>query len=319
MNIAIQNELVFSTAADISRTSISLGDASERTGLLPDSSINLCVTSPPYNIGKSYEKGSWASFDEYVAWFSSYLSILKEKLTDNGSLCLQLGNHVKNGIVFPLDYAFFPVLNDLGFVFRNRIVWRYNFGLHAKNRFSGRYEVLLWFTKGPEYKFNLDPVRVPQLYPGKRHASGKGAKAGMPSGNPMGKNPSDFWEFDANSAFFGEPVWDIPNVKAHHPEKTEHPCQFPHELVERCVLALTDAGDTVLDPFVGTGTSVICADMHSRIGIGFDLSPTYVEQASSRLALARAGKLRIRPSGKPPRTPSAGEKVAKVPEEWAGE
>ncbi|HUI14194.1 MAG TPA: DNA methyltransferase [Xanthobacteraceae bacterium] len=79
-------------------------------------------------------------------------------------------------------------------------------------RLSGRYETMLWFTKSDRYKFNLDPIRIAQLYPGKRHARTKKNGSGLPSGNPLGKNPSDFWEFYAEHQFREEITWDIPNV-----------------------------------------------------------------------------------------------------------
>lgn len=293
------------------------GDAQSVLAGIPDTSIQLCVTSPPYHIGKSYERGSGKNFDEYVEWVTSSLQLIETKLKEGGSLCLQVGSHVRDGKVLPLDYVFFPILQNLGLTFRNRIIWRYNFGFNAVKRLSGRYEVVLWFTKGEEYKFNLDPIRVRQLYPGKRHSASKGQKAGTPSGNPMGKNPSDYWEFTAHTAFFGEPVWNIPNVKANHLEKVaDHPCQFPNELVERCVLALSDAGDVILDPFAGTGTTVICSELHGRIGIGIEIDDSFAANAGHRLALAKEGKLPIRKSGQKPREPRASEKVASVPPEW---
>jgi DNA modification methylase len=208
------------------------------------------------------------------------------------------------------------MVTALGFKLRNRVIWHFSFGLHATKRFSGRYETLLWFTKSDDYFFQLDPVRIPQLYPGKRHAKGRAGKGGLPSGNPKGKNPTDFWTFEPSTAFLEYPIWEIPNVKAAHPEKTFHPCQFPTELVERCVLALTAAGDTVLDPFVGTGTSVIAAAKHGRNGIGIDQSPLYVELARSRLSDLKAGRLLTRPMGKPVRHPKEGERVATIPPEW---
>ena len=199
---------------------------------------------------------------------------------------------------------------------KNRIIWKFNFGLHATKRFSGRYETILWFTKSDKYKFNLDPVRVPQLYPGKRHSAKKGNRAGRPSGNPLGKNPSDIWEFDPKDAFFGESVWDIPNVKASHPEKTTHPCQFPNELAERCVLAMTDEGDLVFDPFSGTGATVIAAEGRDRVGLGIELDELYAKESNTRLAQLREGSLKLRHSGKAPRKPSSSEKVASIPSEW---
>lgn len=284
-------------------TTIQQGDALKLMEEIVDESVRLCVTSPPYNIGKEYERDSRRNFSEYISWMDDIIKCIAKKICEGGSFCLQVGSHVSNGVVTPLDYVFYPLVIKAGFEFRNRIIWRYNFGLHSQRRFSGRYETLLWFTKGSDYKFNLDPVRVPQLYPGKRHSGRKGEKAGLPSGNPKGKNPSDFWEFDADRAFFGDPIWNIPNVKSNHPEKTSHPCQFPSELVERCVLALSDPGEVVLDPFAGTGTSVICADAHGRVGVGFDLSQQYVESATERLDLARKGLLPIRKSGQEPRLP----------------
>jgi adenine-specific DNA-methyltransferase len=140
-----------------------------------------------------------------------------------------------------VDIVLYPVFASLGLHLRNRIVWHFGHGLHASKRFSGRYEVILWFTKGNEYTFNLDAVRVPQKYPDKKYF--KGPKKGELSGNPLGKNPSD--------------IWEIPNVKANHVEKTIHPCQFPVELIERLVLAMTDEGDWALDPFIGVGTTAL--------------------------------------------------------------
>jgi adenine-specific DNA-methyltransferase len=151
--------------------------------------------------------------------------------------------------------------------------------LHASKRFSGRYEVILWFTKGSEYTFNLDAVRVPQKYPNKRYF--KGPKRGELSGNPMGKNPTD--------------VWEIPNVKSNHVEKTTHPCQFPVELVERLVLSLTDEGDWVLDPFIGVGTTAVASLMHGRKAVGAEIMPEYLRIARERIRDAEAGHLRIRP------------------------
>ena len=301
---------------DLTFTQILHDDAILALGRIPDSSIQLCVTSPPYNIGKSYEKGSFENFDAYKEWMKEILSSIYRKLSPSGSLCLQVGNHVDKGRVTPLDYVFYPMLSDIGFILRNRIVWKFNFGRHAKYRLSGRYEILLWLSKGDDYKFNLDPIRVEQLYPGKRHSAAKGNKAGKPSGNPKGKNPSDFWAFDPKEAFFGDSVWDIPNVKANHPEKTTHPCQLPNELADRCVLAFSDENDVVLDPFAGVGTVPICAQARGRVGIGIEIQEAYAAESRLRLDLLAKGQLPIRPSGKLPLQPLQSEKVARVPLEW---
>ena len=229
------------------------GDSLKVLDSVADESIQLVLSSPPYNIGKSYERDNRISLVDYVDWLRPIIKKICDKVSPTGGVCWQTGNFVKNGEIFPLDIYFYNLFAEQGLKLRNRIILRFNFGLHANRRFSGRYETLLWFSKTDNYTFNLDPVRVPQLYPGKKHSANKGDRAGKPSGNPKGKNPSDYWTFDAQKAFVDDPVWDIPNVKAGHPEKTMHPCQFPHELAERCILAFTNEDDWILDPFLGSG------------------------------------------------------------------
>jgi DNA modification methylase len=294
---------------------IILGDAKDKLSELEDNEVQLFVSSPPYNIGKSYEKGTFGSLQEYRHWMESVVSLLWDKTADLGSVCWQVGNHVDRGNITPLDYVFFDLFTARGFKLRNRIIWTFNFGLNAKNRFSGRYETLLWFTKSDEYLFNLDPVRVPQLYPGKRHASKK-EKAGQPSGNPLGKNPSDVWEFSAEGTFADQLVWRIPNVKAGHPEKTDHPCQFPSELVQRCVLAFTNEGHLVVDPFAGTGIVPITARALRRRGLGIEVSDSYVSLALQRAEALERGELALRRADQPVRIPRPTEKVAQLPSEW---
>lgn len=258
------------------------GDTLDLLRSIPDRQIQLVVTSPPYNLGKPYE--SRLDMDTYLAQQKAVISECVRVLNDQGSLCWQVGNHVKkDGEIVPLDIMLYPLFKELGLKLRNRIVWHFGHGLHASRRFSGRYEVILWFTKSDEYIFNLDAVRVPQRYPSKKHF--KGPKKGQLSGNPLGKNPSD--------------VWEIPNVKANHVEKTIHPCQFPIELIERLVLALTCKGDWVLDPFMGVGSTAIAALIHQRKAVGAEIVAEYAEVARQRIALAEAGQLRIRPMERP--------------------
>lgn len=210
-------------------------------------------------------------------------------LSPNGSICWQVGNYVEKGSIIPLDTVLYPIFIDLGLKLRNRIIWHFEHGLHCSRRFSGRYETIIWFTKSDEYFFDLDPVRVPQKYPGKKYF--KGPKAGKYSCNPLGKNPGD--------------LWLIPNVKSNHVEKTEHPCQFPVELIERLVLSMSNKGDWVFDPFLGTGTSIIAAIRHKRRGAGAENVIRYVDLARLRIKQEIDGELKTRPMNKPIYDPEA--------------
>lgn len=257
------------------------GDCLGLLKAIPDQHVQLVVTSPPYNIGKEYEKK--LDLNLYLEQQARVISECSRVLSSQGSLCWQVGNYVDNGTIIPLDTVLYPVFSELGFKMRNRIVWHFEHGLHCRRRFSGRYETIMWFTKSDDYIFNLDPVRVPQKYPGKKHF--KGPKAGQYSCNPLGKNPGD--------------LWVIPNVKSNHVEKTEHPCQFPVELIERLVLSLTNKNDWVLDPFLGTGTTVIAAIRHERRGAGAEILSRYVDIARYRIQKEIAGTLRTRPMDRP--------------------
>ena len=277
---------------------------------IPSDSTDLIITSPPYNLGKKYETP--LALHEYLKEQMEVIEELVRVLAPEGSLCWQVGNYVNNGEVFPLDIYYYEIFKRFELKLRNRIIWRFNHGLHASKRFSGRYETILWFTKNDKYFFNLDAVRVPAKYPGKRHY--KGPKKGQPSGNPLGKNPSDMWDIVKRD--WEEEVWDIPNVKSNHPEKTIHPCQFPIELVERCVLALTDKGGVVLDPYCGVGSTIIAALKHERRSIGSDQDSEYVEKATERIHCFANGMLPIRPLGKPIHKPTGRERVSQIPKEW---
>jgi adenine-specific DNA-methyltransferase len=297
----------FSPSAEIV---ISPGDCLETLRSLPDGFAQLIISSPPYNLGKAYEKAT--ELDAYLLSLAPVADELVRVLSPKGSLCWQVGNYVEDGEVYPLDIFYYPFFKKRGLKLRNRIIWHFEHGLHASKRFSGRYETMLWFTKTDEYTFNLDSVRVPSKYPGKTHF--KGEKYGQPSGNPLGKNPSDAWRIivqDWETAF-----WEIPNVNANHPEKTLHPCQFPIELVERCVLALTNEDDWVLDPFSGVGSALVAALLHHRRAIGCEKEAEYINLAKKRVNEFYSGALLRRPLGKPVHQPSGREKVSQIPLEW---
>lgn len=257
------------------------GDAETLLAALPaQPTFDLVVSSPPYNIGKSYEKKG--ALKDYLKWQERILDLIVPRLKDTGSICWQVGNFLDNGMIVPLDIEMAYIFKNHRLKLRNRIIWHFGHGLHNKRRFSGRYEVIMWYSKTDAYQFDLDPVRVPAKYPGKRHF--KGPKKGKLSGNPLGKNPED--------------VWSIPNVKANHIEKTDHPCQFPVGLIEKLVLSMTKPGQLVFDPFAGVGSSGVAAALHERRFLGCELIANYATQAKERVDAALAGTARYRPHDK---------------------
>ena len=278
--------------------SLVCGDRLEMLRQLPDGCARLVVTSPPYNVGKAYEER--IANKEYVRLQEETLRECVRVLADDGSLCWQVGNTVAGpSRIIPLDCLLWPVFERLELRLRNRVVWTFGHGEHCRRRLSPRHETLLWFTKTDDYAFELDPIRVPQKYPGKK--AFRGPRAGQYVCNPKGKNPGD--------------VWSIPNVKSAHPEKTEHPCQFPVELIERLVLSLTRPGDLVVDPYCGVGSALIAAVKHERRGVGSDAMPRYIEIARERLDLLARGELRMRPMGKPLLDPRDAGAVGRRPPE----
>lgn len=276
--MSIKKSTVFDPSADMIYFS---GDVKDLLPDIPDEFIQLVVTSPPYNLGKEYEEK--LNLDSYIHQQKEIITECVRVLKPQGSICWQVGNFVENGEIIPLDVLLYPIFSDLKLHLRNRIIWHFGHGLHAKNRFSGRYEVILWFTKSNDYVFNLDDVRVPQKYPNKKHF--KGPKKGELSGNPLGKNPSD--------------IWNIPNVKSNHVEKTRHPCQFPVELIERLVLGLSNEGDWVFDPFMGVATTAVASLIHHRKAIGAEIIKEYIDIGWDRIKKAEQGSLKIRPMNRP--------------------
>jgi len=255
-------------------------------------------------MGKAYENPH-DDIQTFEKQHKMIVSDIYRVLKPGGSVCWQVGYHVTNASVMPLDFVVYKVFASLSskvshpFVLRNRIIWTFGHGLNSTHRFSGRHETILWFTKGNNYNFDLDGIRVPQKYPGKR--SYKGPKKGELSGNPLGKNPSD--------------VWDIPNVKAQHIEKTEHPCQFPVTIPQRLIRALVPPNGIVLDPFMGSGSTGVAALIEDKKFVGAELSDEYYQIAHGRIQGVLSGNVRIR-EDVPVIAPNANSAVAKLPDEF---
>lgn len=247
---------------------------------LPTWSVDLTFTSPPYCIGKEYEK--WVI--HYESFIEAHKEIFPEiiRVTKEGwSICWQIGYHVNKDLIMPLDRLIYdtirPWLNKEIFL-RNRIVRTFWHGLHNSHRFSGRHEIVLWFTKWKKYNFDLDKVRVPQKYPGKKYS--KWEKKGEYSWNPLWKNPSD--------------IWDIPNVKANHVEKTEHPCQFPVALVQRFIKSLVPKNGLVFDPYMWSWTTWVAALIEKKRFVWSEIDKRYCKIAIERCKLAEKNEINYR-------------------------
>ncbi len=228
--------------------------------------FNAIITSPPYNIGKEYEE--ILSLEKYVSWSSEWIADSCNLLNDSGCLLLNLGytNVTNLGRAIPLSYLLW---NKIPLYLNQEIVWNYSAGVACKKYLSPRNEKILWYVKDKSnYVFNLDTIRDPNVkYPNsKRH--------GKSRVNALGKNTSD--------------VWQIPKVTTgmnrSSKERTPHPCQFPLELINRLLLGFTNKNDVVLDPFVGSGTTIEACIKNERYCVGFEILPSYCEIIKKRIS-----------------------------------
>lgn len=227
--------------------------------------VDLTVTSPPYNIGKEYE--NVMSIDEYIKWTEQWVNIVYKATAPKGSFWLNVGylKFEKKGKAVPIPYL---IWDKTDFYMIQELIWSYGAGVSARKSLSPRNEKVLWYVKDSnEYTFNLDSIRDPNVkYPNQK-------KNGKLKVNPLGKNPGD--------------VWYIPKVTSGRNrssvERTAHPAQTPIELFKRLILASSNPGDLVLDPFVGSGTAMVAAKRLDRIGIGFDLNNEYLDMAIERI------------------------------------
>lgn len=241
------------------------GDALEELAKLEDNSVDLTVTSPPYNIGKAYEAP--LALEDYVKWCESWLQEIYRVTKPNGAFWLNLGYFEvpQKGRAVPIAYLLW---DKSPFYLLQEIVWHYGAGVSTKKAFSPRNEKWLWFVKNSEsYVFNLDAVRDPDVkYPNQK-------KNGKLKCNPLGKNPGD--------------VWSIPKVTSGtnraSKERMPHPAQFPLAVIERIILACSHPGELILDPFAGSGSTLVAATRCQRRSLGFEIREDYVQMAENRL------------------------------------
>ena len=245
------------------------GDCTELLGRLNQPVVDLTVTSPPYNIGKEYER--ILPLAQYVSWCGKWMSLVHELTVPTGSFWLNVGYVAVagQGSAVPLAYLLW---DQSPFHLRQEVVWNYGAGVAARRSFSPRNEKLLWYVRDPaRYHFDLDAVRDPDVkYPNQK-------KNGRLKCNPLGKNPSDVRQIAK--------VTSCANRASR--ERTCHPAQFPAELVTRVVRSCSPAGGLVLDPFVGSGTTCVVARRHQRPSVGIDVRSDYLDMAIARLEAER--------------------------------
>ena len=227
-----------------------LGDAIDEMKKMSSASFDAVIADPPYNLGKDYGNNhDTREFEEYLAFTREWTSEAKRLLKESGTLYVFMGFRF-------ISYVYDVLDREFGMEFVNWIVWHYTQGMGKKRGFSPRHDDVLMFGKTKKYKFNLDDVRVPQKYYRDRN-------------NMRGANPGDVWQFS--------------HVHYCNENRQAHPTQKPEGLIERMVRASTDAGDVVLDPFFGSGTSLRVCQQLGRECVGIEVNPEFVELARSRL------------------------------------
>ena len=228
------------------------GDAIEELKKLPDECARLVVTDPPYNLNKDYGVNRDSlEFDEYLAFSREWLKETKRILTRDGSVYVFMGMRF-------ISYLYEILERDLGLTFNSWISWHYTQGIGKTRGFSPRHDDILFFTRDPKrFVFNLDAVRIPQKY----YRS---------INNMRGANPGNVWQF-SHMHYCNRNRWS-------------HPTQKPEGVLERIILASTNEGDLVVDPFAGSGTTLRVCQQTGRSAIGFDVNPEYVEMIHDRLA-----------------------------------
>lgn len=227
------------------------GNAAELLKTLETESIDLIVADPPYNLGKDYGNNhDLKGFEEYILFTREWLSEAKRVLKPEGSI------YVFMGVRF-ISYLYDIMDRDLKLFFNSWIVWHYTQGMGKTKGFSPRHDDILVFNKGKNFTFNLDDIRVPQKFYRERN-------------NMRGANPGDVWQFS--------------HVHYSNPNRQNHPTQKPEGIIERIVLASSNKGDIVLDPFSGSGTTLRVCQQLGRKAIGFELNPEYVAMTEQRLS-----------------------------------
>jgi DNA modification methylase len=237
--------------------------------IVPKNSITLTVTSPPYGLGKEYG-GMYSDKFDLDAWLkmiNQVSHLLYEVTAPNGSFFLNISPipDDKDKEIVPLDsYAFFEIKKQ-GFHLRNKIIWNFNNMQNPIRRLAGRWEAILWFVKDiKNYIFNLDDIRIPYITVGDKRIKGNG------------RNPTDVWYFDR--------VNNMTKAKL----GIDFPAVYPEPMIERILRMSSNKGDWVLDPFLGSGTTMRVAKMLGRNSIGIEINPKNVKTIKKRVEPEKA-------------------------------
>jgi DNA modification methylase len=226
------------------------GDALKEMAKIPPNSVDLIIADPPYNLGKDYGNDSDSKeFEEYIEFTKKWIQGCMRILKDSGTVYVFMG--------FRFISYLYQVLEKEKFLFNNWICWHYTQGVGKTRGFSPRHDDILMFTKTSGFYFDIDSIRIPQ-------------KFYRSVNNMRGANPGDVWEFS--------------HVHYCNENRQEHPTQKPEGLIERMVLASSKIGDSVLDPFSGSGTTLRVCQQLKRNCIGIELNQKYVEQTNIRLS-----------------------------------
>lgn len=252
---------------NIGNCQYAIGDCIDVMESMPEKSVNTIVTSPPYNLNKCYgEYNDNCSFSEWEELIDRVAKAAHRILTDNGSFLLNVSPvpDKKTKEIIPLDAIAYFVFKKHGYYLRNSIVWHFNNMQNCTNRLSGRWEAILWFVKDiNNYQFNLDDIRIPYITKNDKRLVGG-----------VGRNPTDTWNFDLPESDF----WYFDRVNNMTKNKlgiSEHPCVFPTTMIERIIKMTTKEGEVVLDPFLGSGTTLVAANNLKRIGLGIELDDKF--------------------------------------------
>jgi DNA modification methylase len=256
------------------------GDCIRGMSRISEGSVDLAFADPPFNIGYKYDVyEDRLAADKYLAWTKQWGGALVRTLKPTGTFWLAIGDDFAAELKLLFQ-------RELGLVCRSWVIWYYTFGVNCKQKFSRSHTHLFHFVKDPKnFTFNRDSIRVPSA----RQLVYADARA-----HSKGRIPDDTWILRPQDLIDGfspdEDTWYVPRVCGTFKERAGwHGCQMPELLLGRIINACSNPGETVLDPFGGSGTTLVVAKKLNRRFIGFELSKNYAEQIQARLSAAKAG------------------------------